>query len=66
MCLTGDHRRHFRQSIMSALMGDKVPAAKCGITAMSAEFYRRANIAGDCPAVRAKEFTKFCQEQMAC
>lgn len=63
--LAGDHRRHFRQNIMSALMGQKIPATKCGITAIADEFYRRANIPDDCTATREKNFTLFCQSQFA-
>ena len=65
--LTGPHQARTRQTLMALLTGETRPAAKCGVTALRDEFYRRAGIAGtgECHRQREKSFTEFCRKLTA-
>lgn len=59
--VAGSHNRKVRQALMQTLVAARVPAAKCGVNALQAEFYRQAEIVGDCPAHRQAKFAEFCK-----
>ena len=50
---------------MAMLLGHKVTLAQCGVTAIRAEFYKRVQPAGGCPAEREDNFVAWCREVTA-
>ncbi len=59
--MAGDSRSTQRQELMQALTGQKLPKAKCGITALQSGFYSLAQANGwdkprDCIAVTERSF----------
>ena len=56
--LAGDSKKSCRQHVMSELLGAKTPIAKCGVTAIRAEFEKRLGATGDCIAAREGDFIK--------
>jgi cytochrome P450 len=50
--LSGSANARQRQALMLALTGQKLPQAKCGVTAISAVINSAIRPAGDCMALR--------------
>lgn len=67
--LMGPANKRRRQDVMTALLngpgGKRVPIAKCGVTAIRAEMFRRADIVAKCAAARESQFEEFCRELIA-
>ena len=62
--LAGDSRAKVRQQVMSLLLGRKAKRAESGVTAIRAEFYRLAEVTGDCGAERSENFTVWANRQL--
>jgi len=64
--LAGPSNSGVRQELMTALMGSKMPKAKCGINALQKAFFEAADITtGKCQAERSKLFQLRCREMVA-
>lgn len=59
--LAGPFHAADRAAVMGRLLGRKMPQSKSGVNAIRAEFYRRANITGDCEAAREYAFATYCR-----
>ena len=63
--LAGPARASCRAHVMSVLLGKKTPQAKSGVNAIRSEFERRLNPAGDCIAIRERNFIAICRATVA-
>lgn len=59
--LAGPANGQARAKVLSALVGNKMPVSKSGITAIRSEFYSRAAISGGCDVEREDNFIEFCR-----
>ena len=67
--LCGPTGRRARQALMESLTGERLPAAKCGVNALQAEFYgqvaaemgKTIRELGDCSRARQVAFADFCR-----
>ena len=63
--LAGRSRASSRAHVMSALAGKKTPQSKAGVNAIRQAFYALINPAGNCEAIRSKNFQQYCLETEA-
>lgn len=59
--LAGNRNSKSRQALMLALTGEKLPISKCGVNALTKQFYLACNIVGDCLASRETAFANLCK-----
>ena len=62
--LSGSARASCRAHIMSVLCGRHVPQKESGIFALRQEFYTKLGIAGNCEAVRSRNFRSLCKSAL--
>ena len=63
--LAGDRNGKRRQHVMEALIGEKRPIGKCGVTAIRDAFYAALRVEGDCEARREDDFREKARAMLA-
>lgn len=63
--LAGPHFKKIRQKIMHGLTGEKLPIAKCGVTAIERTLIDISKVEGNCAAVREKNLAEWIKAETA-